>query len=122
MSDREANGRFAKGNRVSPGRHARPTERRYLEMLLGELTPERWIGIVRRAIADALQGSGEARRWLAEYAVGRPPQIIELKAAEAAQLAELLRLMESQGHSASDVFAAMLQEIALTSDDDNATQ
>ncbi len=119
MLERDARGRFVKGGPGGPGR---PRGFDYLSVMRELLTPAEWGKIVRQAIKDAIAGQGEARRWLAEYVIGKPPQIIELKAAEAAQLAELLRLMESQGHSASDVFAAMLQEIALTADDDRATQ
>jgi hypothetical protein len=62
---RNGNGRFAAGNPGGPGRPRRVTEREYLRTLAEQCPPETWRAICRRAVADALDGDGRTRDWLA---------------------------------------------------------
>jgi len=114
-------GRFIKGHSVkSPGRPPRRVEREYLDTLKAELSMSKWVQIVRRAISDATKGDRHAREWLANYAVGRAPHIIELSAVDAALLSDVLEALP-EDVSASSVFEAMLQELALVEGDDDET-
>ena len=53
-----------------------------------------------------------ARRFLADYVLGKPPQILELRGGDAHLLAEVLEQLRARGVAASDVFEAMLQQLA----------
>lgn len=86
MSDiqREANGYFQKGTSGNPaGRPTKARELAYLAVLKEVLTLEDWRKIVQLAVKDATRGKAkvraEARRFLAEYAIGKPPQTIRLQ-------------------------------------------
>ena len=111
---RNEKGQLEKGSAALPnaGRPRKVVERAYLDELVEMVTLEEWRKVVRKALTDAKKGMPEARRWLSEYLVGKPPQILELRAAEAQLLKELLQRLETHGMSASDVFLAMLQQLA----------
>lgn len=113
---RDEKGRFVKGSRGG-GRAKRKTEQEYLTALKEELSMDRWLTIVRRAITDATQGDRHARDWLANYMIGRPPHIVELNAADAQLLKQVLEHMPS-GQTAGDLFNAMLIELAEVETDD----
>src|SRR5687767_12545106 len=89
---RDERGKFVKGTKPppSPGRKPRAVEADYLRLTIDTVTPEYWGDIVRRAIAQAMQGDAKAREWLGNYVIGRPPQILELRGAEAQQLQQVL--------------------------------
>lgn len=70
---RDNAGRFAQGNPGGPGRPRRVVELDYLATLGDALTLEDWAAIVRRAVADAKNGSGTAREWVSKYALGANP-------------------------------------------------
>lgn len=70
---RDNAGRFAQGNPGGPGRPRRVVELDYLAALGDALTLEDWAAIVRRAVADAKNGSGAAREWVSKYALGSNP-------------------------------------------------
>lgn len=70
--DRKPNGRFAQGNAGGPGRPRRPIEQDYLAIISAVCPPETWQTIVERAVADALDGNGWARAWLAGFLIGKP--------------------------------------------------
>ena len=78
MAEREANGRFAKGNSASKGHsHGRPKrkrEERYYDILVSTVTFDRWKRIVDKAAQQAERGDSIARKWLADYIVGVPEQ------------------------------------------------
>jgi len=116
MTERDACGRFlpgnqaAKGNRGGPGRKARPVELRYLKAMYSVVDKEAWKQIVERAVKDG-QGTGPeataARRWLANYLIGRPVerQIIQVGAMDARErelLSELSELYRSMSEEESD--------------------
>jgi GNAT superfamily N-acetyltransferase len=72
-------GRFAVGNPGGPGRPRRPIEREYLRALNEAVSLEDWQGVVRAAVAQAKEGDGKAREWLARYLIGDdPPSLIDL--------------------------------------------
>jgi hypothetical protein len=72
--ERDANGRFVKGNGGGPGRPKKEREQRYLEITLSACSFSDWRKIIKRAVADALDGDHQARSFLANYLVGPPPQ------------------------------------------------
>jgi hypothetical protein len=63
---------FAKGHApyIGPGRPPRTAERRYLEILMEEVTEDDWREVVRQARDDAKAGNGTARAWLSKYLKG----------------------------------------------------
>lgn len=109
---RDQKGRFIRGNPGGPGRPCRVVEADYLAALTAICTLEKWERIVRRAVNDAIKGNGYARQWLAEYIIGKPVTTIDLRASEQVLLAEVLEKLKVQGVPASDVFKALLAEIA----------
>ena len=110
---RNEKGQFVKGSASpSPGRPKRAIEVAFHDILVEAVTEDLWRGIVRVAIKDALQGDKFAREWISNYVIGKPPQILELRAADATLLAELLKRFEALGMSAGEVFGALLAQIA----------
>lgn len=77
--ERDAQGRFAKGNRGGPGRPPRKTEERYLRAMTRAVLLKDWRAIVKRAVAQARTGDKDARRWLSDYLLGRPVQRAEIQ-------------------------------------------
>lgn len=113
MAERDENGRFKKGNRVSPGRKPRQVEETYLEVTLGEVTLDKWRAVVRAALAQAIEGDARARTWLGEYVLGKPPQILELQAADALALKAALEAMAPLGVTPGKLFEALIQQAAV---------
>ena len=69
---RNPNGTFAEGNPGGPGRPSRATERQYMAVVMAACDLDTWQAIVERAVADAKNGDGTARAWLAGYLLGKP--------------------------------------------------
>jgi hypothetical protein len=67
---RDELGRFAAGNPGGPGRPRRTIEREYLAALGEAVSLADWRDVVARALADAKNGDGKARDWLAKYLLG----------------------------------------------------
>lgn len=101
-------GKFVKGNPGSPGRPKKETERVYLDVLKSELTPALFAQIVRRAVNDAKNGGSEARRWLSDYALGRPPQIVELRNVDMLLIAQTIETLTEAGYDAASVFEDLI--------------
>ena len=79
MVERDANGRFVKGHTGNPnGRPRRATEEEYLCAFNETMTVEDWVRIIRKAITQAKGGDRDARRFLADYALGKPKQRVAL--------------------------------------------
>jgi hypothetical protein len=114
--ERDENGRFLPGHAIkSPGRPPVRLERAYMDNLRERLTLDKWIKIINRAITDAIKGDRYAREWLSNYAIGRPPYNLQISASDAATLKEILMLLDTQNIPAGDLFAALLEEIAASS-------
>ena len=74
MAERDENGRFVKGNGGGPGRPRKQREERYYEITMTACTFDDWRQIVKRAVAQAKRGDSTARKFLADYLIGPPPQ------------------------------------------------
>lgn len=116
-------GRFLPGNKASPGRKKKAIERDYTKMFTDVVTSEKWREVIEAALKLAIGGDSFARRWLSDYIIGKPPQILELRGAEAQQLAQLIEAMKQRGMSAGDLFGAMIAELAMSETElDDETQ
>ena len=82
MTERDANGRFAKGNSGGPGRTSKTREVRFLEITLATVTYQDWADIVEKAKDQAKRGNPVARKWLGDYLLGPPVQRTELTGAD----------------------------------------
>lgn len=78
MTERDKNGRFAKGNGGGPGRPRKQREIRYYEVTQESCTFADWKEIVKKAVQDAKTGDTAARRWLSDYLMGAPQQYLDL--------------------------------------------
>lgn len=110
MPQRDEKGRFVKGhNAPGPGRPPRATEADYLAAMTEIVTLDSWRAIVKRALADALQGDSRARAWLSGYLIGKPPQILDIRAADAALIARLMDALKDANMEPAEVFERMIQ-------------
>jgi len=82
VTERDANGRFAKGNSGGPGRTSKTREVRFLEITLATVTFKDWEEIVEKARDQAKRGNPVARKWLGDYLMGPPVQRAELSGPE----------------------------------------
>ena len=78
MPERDENGRFVKGNSGGPGRPKKAREERYYEIMHTACTYVKWRKIVNKAVEQAMRGNHNARKFLADYLLGPPPQRHEL--------------------------------------------
>ena len=76
MPERNARGKFAKGNRVSAkgGRRPNLIVEDYQKAFQSAVSPAEWKSVISRALRDAKKGNAGARRWLSEYLIGTPIQ------------------------------------------------
>lgn len=117
MTQRDDRGRFVAGHSIkSPGRPRRVIESEYHARLVGRVSITKWEKIVDKAVVDALEGDRHARTFLADYILGKPLQILELRGESAHLLAELLDQWGQRGISPAEVFAAMIEEMMLESE------
>lgn len=83
VGGRKPRGPFAEGNTLAlGGRGGRPTgavQLRFLSALTAEVSTEDWVGIIRKAVDQALQGDYRARMWLSHYLIGKPVERILAK-------------------------------------------
>lgn len=114
---RDGKGRFVAGNKAGKGK-GRPRSE-YAAAFERVITPEMFDKLILRAYIDGMKGDQASRAWLVERVLGKVPNILELRAADAAVLRELLDHFERQGIPASDVFHAMLTQIALEAEVEN---
>jgi len=74
-------GRFQKGNAFGVGtrggRPKREIELRFLKTLTDTVSPEDWVGIILKAVAQAKTGDWRARQWLSNYLIGTPIQRVQ---------------------------------------------
>ncbi len=79
MAARDERGRFIKGQSGNPaGRASRQVEAEYLNTTIAAVSLGDWKQIVDKAVQQAKTGDGDARKWLAEYILGKPVQRTEL--------------------------------------------
>jgi hypothetical protein len=73
--NRDGNGRFAKGQSGNPGgRPKKARGERYYEITQAACTFKEWREIIRCAVEQAKDGDRSARKFLADYLLGPPPQ------------------------------------------------
>ena len=78
MPERDANGRFVKGNNGGPGRPPVAREERFMEITLSTVTFKDWADIIRKAVSQAKRGNANARKFLADYLMGPPNQRMDI--------------------------------------------
>jgi hypothetical protein len=79
MTDRDAKGRFVKGNRGNPkGRMPKEREVKFYDLTVSAVSEEDWTGIVKTAVRLATKGDSQARKWLSDFLIGLPQQKVDL--------------------------------------------
>lgn len=68
---RKSNGQFAQGNKGSPGRPSKEREVKYYEILVSEVTEDKWRNIIKTAIRQAENGDYRARDFLSDRIMGK---------------------------------------------------
>jgi len=72
---RDETGRFVKGTSGNPnGRKPKDREVRYYEITMSACTYDEWKDIIKTAVKQAKRGDAQARKFLADYLIGPPPQ------------------------------------------------
>lgn len=113
MAERDDKGRFVKGEyKGGPGRKPRPTEAAYLDKMYAVGDLKAWGDATKKMIDLAIGGDVQAYRVLAPYFAGLPVQKLQISSQDAALLSQVLDLMKERGIAASDVFAAMIAQLA----------
>ena len=80
VPERDENGRFVKGQSGNPnGRPPKAREERYMEITMSAVTYADWGKIMKKAASQAERGDSQARKFLADYLLGPPPQKHEVK-------------------------------------------
>ena len=74
---RDSKGRFADGNSGGPGRPKRQTEVTYLIAMSEVIGLNDWVAIVEKAKEQAVEGDDKARRWIAEYVIGKSTSLAQ---------------------------------------------
>lgn len=109
MAERDpSTGKFLPGNQAAKNRPPKEYANAFTRMV----SPADMDKIVAKAKEQALDGQHDARTWILDRIVGKVPQILELRAADAILLRDLLDHFEARGMSAGDVFALMLAQFA----------
>jgi len=79
MVTRDANGKFIKGQSGNPaGRPKKEREERFYEVAITAVSFTDWREIIEKAVAQAKRGDPTARKFLADYLIGPPPQRHEI--------------------------------------------
>jgi hypothetical protein len=87
MTERDAKGRFVKGQSGNPaGRGKAATAKEYMEVIAGCVSAADVREIVERAKRDAKRGNDRARRWLFDYLIGKPVERVEMSGADGAAI------------------------------------
>lgn len=89
MRERDAKGRFVKGNPGNPqakGRPKKKREERYYEIAVSAVPFSQWRDIIKKAAEKAARGDIAALRFLADYLLGRPTQTLDIKGLAKAEI------------------------------------
>jgi len=85
LRTRDAYGRWLPGKSGNPdGRLPRQTEAEYLDVVMAEVSVEKWGEVIKIALEDALDRDktdhvrARAREWLAKYLIGEPSQLHQM--------------------------------------------
>lgn len=79
MADRTERGQFAPGHTGNPaGRPKREREVKFLDILRGAVTEEKFAAIVDKAVEQAIGGDAVARRWLTDYLIGPAAEQVDM--------------------------------------------
>ena len=79
---------FKPGNKASPGRPKREKEAEYLRLLTTQVTPQAWVRIIDKAMAQAEEGDAKAREWLSRYLLADPSEKQDSSLANLREIAE----------------------------------
>lgn len=77
MSNRTERGRFVKGVSGNPKGRPKTLKADYLGIMANIVTPKKWAEIIERATKDAAKGNAAARKWIADYLLGRPVEHVK---------------------------------------------
>jgi len=82
--ERGEKGQFKTGWQGGPGRPSKAREKARLAILAAVVTEDKWRAICEKAVDDALKDEDgrtrdKARRFVAEYLIGKPRQTIAIK-------------------------------------------
>lgn len=78
MAERDANGKFIKGNKASPGRKTNYEHQALQELLKQTITPDERIAVFRTLTTNAIAGDVKAATLLLAYLYGKPKENIEV--------------------------------------------
>lgn len=112
MSERNQKGQFVKGNKASPGRPKRATEAAVIEGIWSGDKPEKVVRAVDKMLDMANEGDVQAFRSVIGYYAGLPVQKLQISSQDAALLAQVLELLKNKGIPASQVFEALIAQLA----------
>jgi len=101
MTDRDATGRFVKGNNANPnGRPPKEREERYRDIMLTTVSFADWQRIVEKARDQALKGDAVARKFLADYFIGPPVQRNEHTGADGGAI-QIIEVVKDYGNAST---------------------
>jgi len=75
---RDEKGQFVKGGKGGPGRPKKKREERYYQIALSAVSFKEWRKIIKKAAEQAARGDATARRFLADYLVGKPGESLDI--------------------------------------------
>lgn len=114
MTKRDAKGRFIKGHSGNPnGRAPKTREQRYYEIAISVVPFKQWRRIIKRAAEQAERGDATARRFLAEYFLGKPQQSVDVTSSGEPMnwTTYVLMMDESDNEDSSDEGTAGVSEM-----------
>lgn len=81
-------GGYKPGQSGNPaGRPKREVEQAYLNATISKVSLDDWGKVIEKALLQAIDGDGEARKWLSEYILGKPTQRTEITGADGGPVA-----------------------------------
>ena len=111
MPERDARGRFVKGNqaaRLSPRNGASA----YRLITASNVPLDEWQHVVAKALEDARAGDMHARRWLSDYIMGRPATPPVVAGIETPLIERVIEALRAAEYDPSDVMDTILQSLS----------